>query len=276
MPNAWTRRRGRSRPAQGVERHARAHEVRREGPFPGGQRCLAGVLGGQQDQPEPFLHPQVVGQTPPQVVREDQAPAGLAAADRFAVSRLHARSAAGDPRRQEGRQRPPQREGRRDQGDHPREGRPHRHGQGLPHPWPLRRHDGHRPGLLQASRRGLSGPRHPRPQRREAPQPRVLHRAARPRRGAHRGPDQPLQHDVRSMFHGREPGRLRPRAVLGRHQAGARQRRQHQAAPSDVGAVLGRRADDVAVLPGRDPLLAQGRLQQRAGGHQRHRVREEP
>ena len=94
--------------------------------------------------------------------------------------------------------------------------------------------------------------------------------------GPHRRPHQPLQHDVRPVFHGCEPGRVRPRAGLGGHQAGPRQRRHHQAAPADVGAVLGRRADDVALLPRRHPLLAQGRLQQRAGGHQRHRVREEP
>ena len=50
----------------------------------------------------------------------------------------------------------------------------------------------------------------------------------------------------------------------------------HQAAPPDVGAVLGRRADAVAVLPGRGSLRAQGWLQLRAGRDQRHRVREEP
>ena len=30
-----------------------------------------------------------------------------------------------------------------------------------------------------------------------------------PRLGPHRGPDQSLQHDVRPVLHGREPGRLR-------------------------------------------------------------------
>ena len=63
---------------------------------------------------------------------------------------------------------------------------------------------------------------------------------------------------------------------LGRHQDAARQRHLDQAAPPDVGAVLGRRADDVAVLPRRGALRAEGRLQQRAGGDQRHRVRQEP
>ena len=36
----------------------------------------------------------------------------------------------------------------------------------------------------------------------------------RPRRGAHGGPHQPLQHDVQPLLHGREPGGIRPRAHL--------------------------------------------------------------
>ena len=36
--------------------------------------------------------------------------------------------------------------------------------------------------------------------------------------GAHRRPHEPLQHDVRPVLHGREPGRLRPRARVGRDQ----------------------------------------------------------
>ena len=206
--------------------------------------------------------------------REDEAAARLAARDRLALPDLHAGSASGDPRREERRQRPAEREGRRDQGDDSRARRQDPDGEGLPHPWPLRgRHgDGH--GVLQASRRRLPGPRHPGAQRRDAPQPRQQHDQARPRVGADRRPHQPLQHDVRPVLHGREPGRVRPRAVVGRHQDGARQRDQHQAAPADVGAVLGRRADDLALLPRRGPLRAQGRLQQRAGGHQRHRVRQ--
>ena len=69
---------------------------------------------------------------------------------------------------------------------------------------------------------------------------------------------------------------LRARADVGRHQDDARQRHQHQAAPPDVGAVLGRRADALALLPRRRPLRAQGRLQLGAGRDQRHRVRQEP
>ena len=102
------------------------------------------------------------------------------------------------------------------------------------------------------------------------------HDQVRPRLGAHDRPDEPLQHDVRPVLHGREPGRLRPRARLGRDQDAARQRHHDQAAAADVGAVLGRRADAVAVLPRRGALRAQGRLQHRAGGDQRHRVRQEP
>ena len=62
----------------------------------------------------------------------------------------------------------------------------------------------------EAPRRGLPRPRHPRPQRREAAQPRYVHRHAWPRLGPHHRPYQPLQHDVRSLLHGRQSGRLRP------------------------------------------------------------------
>ena len=130
-------------------------------------------------------------------------------------------------------------------------------------------------GVLPAPRRGVPGPRHPGAQRREAAQPRQQHREVRPRLGADGRPHQPLQHDVRPVLHGRQPGRLRPRALVGRHQDRARQRHHDQAAPADVGAVLGWRADAVAVLPRRGPLRAQGRLQLGAGGDQRHRVRQE-
>ena len=81
------------------------------------------------------------------------------------------------------------------------------------------------------------------------------HHHPRPRRGADHRPHQPLQHDVRPVLHGCQPGRLRARAELGRHQDDARQRHLDQAAPPDVGAVFGRRADPFAVLPGRGPLL---------------------
>ena len=73
-------------------------------------------------------------------------------------------------------------------------------------------------------------------------------------------PDEPLQHDVQPLLHGREPGRLRPRADLGRHQGDPRQRGLHQAAAADVGPVLGRRADALAPLPRGDPLREGDRL----------------
>ena len=268
---------GSARPRQATEEmNARAHQVLREGALDRRQRRLGRVQQSEQDQPEPVVHAEVVRQAAAEVLREDEAAARLAARDRLALPDLHARGAAGDSRRQEGRQRPAEREGRRDQGDHPRARRQDPDGEGLPDSRPLRGRDGDRHRLLQAPRRGVPGPRHPRAQRREAAQPRQQHDPARPRLGADGRPDQPLQHDVRPVLHGREPGRVRPRAVVGRHQDGARQRDQHQAAAADVGAVLGRRADDFAVLPRRGPLRAQGRLQQRAGGDQRHRVRQEP
>ena len=66
------------------------------------------------------------------------------------------------------------------------------------------------------------GPRHPRAQRRHAAQARLQHHHPRPRLGADHRPDQPLQHDVRPVLHGRQPGGLRARAELGRHQDAAR------------------------------------------------------
>jgi uncharacterized radical SAM superfamily Fe-S cluster-containing enzyme len=54
---------------------------------------------------------------------------------------------------------------------------------------------------------------------------------------------------MRPVLHGREPGRVRPRAQLGRDQDAARQRHHDQAEAADVGAVLGRGADALAVLP---------------------------
>ena len=68
---------------------------------------------------------------------------------------------------------------------------------------------------------------------------------------------------------------LRARTDLGRRQGNSRQRHQDQAPPPDVGAILGRRADHVALFHGRHSLRAQAGLQQRAGGHQRHRIRPE-
>ena len=227
-------------------------------------------------KPERLVHAEMVRPAAPEVMAEGQAAARLAARDRFAVPGLRPRGAPGDRRRQARLQDPPQREGRRDQGDDHRARRQDPDGQGLSAARPLRRRDGDRPGVLQAPRGHVPRQRHPRPQRREAPQSRQQHHQVRPRLGPDDRPDQPLQHDVRPVLHGRQPGRLRPRAVVGRHQDDAGQRHLDQAAPADVGAVLGRRADDVAALPRRRALRQEGRLQQRAGGDQRHRVREEP
>ena len=234
------------------------------------------VQHAQQPQPRQAVHAGLVRPPAVEVEPEGEAPARMAARNRFALPGLRARGAPGDPRRQARLQSAAQREDRRDQGDHPRTRRQDPDGEGLPGPRPLRRRHGDGPGVLQAPRAVVPGQRHPVPQRREAAQPREQHDQVRPRRGADDRPDQPLQHDVRPVLHGRQPGRLRPRTVLGRHQDAARQRHLDQAAAPDVGAVLGRRADDVAVLPRRRALRAQGRLQLGAGRDQRHRVRQEP
>ncbi len=174
--------------------------------------------GLNQINQRPVVHAAWSDKPASEVVREDEAAARLAARDRLALPDVHARSASGNSRRQERRQRAAEREGRRNQGDDSRARRQDPDGEGLPHSRPFRRRDGDRHGVLQASRRRLPGPRHPRPQRREAAQPRHQHDQARPRLGAHGRPDEPLQHDVRPLLHGREPGRVRPRADVGRHQ----------------------------------------------------------
>ena len=227
-------------------------------------------------KPERGVHPELVREAAAEVVAESEAAARLAARDRLAVPDVRARGAAGNSRRQARLQGTPHREDRRDQGDHHRARRQDHDGEGLPDPRPLRRRDGHGHGVLQAPRGHVPGLGHPLARRREAAQPRLVHDQVRPRLGAHDRPDESLQHDVRPVLHGREPGRLRARARLGRDQDAARQRDHAQAEAPDVGAVLRRRADAVAVLPRRGALRQEGRLQQRAGGDQRHRVRQEP
>ena len=105
-----------------------------------------------------------------------------------------------------------------------------------------------RPGVPEAHRVALSRARLLRGHR-HAAQSRHLVDQVRPRRGADGRPDEPLQHDVRPVLHGREPGRLRPRAHARRGQADPRRRDHDQAAAADDRAVLRRRADDLADLP---------------------------
>jgi hypothetical protein len=159
---------------------------------------------------------------------------------------------------------------------HPREGRQDRDGEDVPGARALRGHDRHRSCVPRRESRACS--------RAETCTitPDSLHdhgsehHQVRPRRGAHRRPHQPLQHDVRPLLHGREPGGLRPRAVVGGHHEDPRRRDQRQAAPSDVGPVLGRRAHALAPLPRRHPLREEDRLLRRAGATNGLRFAQEP
>ena len=63
--------------------------------------------------------------------------------------------------------------------------------------------------VSDAHREDVSRSRHRRAQRREASQPRHQHDQVWPRRGADGRPDESLQHDVRPVLHGRQPGWLR-------------------------------------------------------------------
>src|SRR5580700_6447777 len=85
--------------------------------------------------------------------------------------------------------------------------------------------------------------------------------------------DEQLHHDVRSLLHGREPGRLRPRTAMGRNQDHARQRDHHQTASSDERAVLRWRTNAEPVLPRRGSLRQKSRIQLRPGCNERNRIR---
>src|SRR6266576_1422761 len=89
---------------------------------------------------------------------EDQADAGLPAADRFSLPRLRERSARSDYCGQEGLARPDEREGRRDQGADYRARRPGVDGEGLSAARPLRRHDGYRFEVAEVDRTPVAAP----------------------------------------------------------------------------------------------------------------------
>ena len=105
---------------------------------------------------------------------------------------------------------------------------------------------------------------------RHAAQPRHVVHQARARSGPDDRPDQPLQHDVRPLLHGRESGRLRPRADARRGEGASGRRADRQAAAADDRAVLRRRADHFADLPRRRAVCDRHRLLQRPGRDQRH------
>ena len=82
------------------------------------------------------------------------------------------------------------------------------------------------PAFLERIEKPVSGPRLSRGRQARPARSRHVVDPARARRGAHDRPDQSLQHDVRPVLHGRQPGRLRPRAHAGRREGAARRRDQ--------------------------------------------------
>ena len=176
----------------------------------------------------------------------------LAPDDRLALPHLRARDArarfwpAASISRRDHRQ--PR---RRDQGADRRARRQDHHGENVPRARHVHRRARHQPGVPEAHRAACSPAATTSRVTDQPAQSRHLVDQVRPRLGADDRPDQPLQHDVRSVLHGRESGRLRPRAVARRGQEDPRRCDHDQAAPADDGAVLGRRADHLADLPGR-------------------------
>jgi len=248
-------------------RHACAHQYFEKGLSIAGQRAWVVFKRVEQDQPAPFVHPKWSDKPLLKSYEKTKPPLGLAARDDFALSDLtgEARQAILD--------------GKKDVGvllKRRRSARSRRHserdgktpdGEGLPdsrHFEDVMAIDTDFFKHLEASSRAATSCA----QRREAAQPRQQHDQAW--RGSVLTVDltNALQHDVRPCFMDGESGRVRPRAVVGRHQDRARQRDQHQAAAADVGPVLRRRADDLAVLPRRGALRAHRRLQQRPGRDQ--------
>ena len=199
-------------------------------------------------------------------------PLGFPAQDRLALPALRQGGPRADPLGRSRLEGPHRGQARRDPGRDRRGGRPDPDEEGLPEARALRGRDVDGSRVLQAARVALPGPRL-RDSERRPPRARHVLDQVRPRRRAHDRPDQPLQHDVRPVLHGREPGRLRPRARVGRGPEAPRRRGLDQAAPPAVGPVLGRRADALAALPPGDPLRAQDRLLLGPVRDQRHPLR---
>ena len=206
-----------------------------------------------------ILQAEVGAGAAPEAARKDLPAAGVPAPDRFALPALRHGSPQPDPvgrRRLEG---PDRGQPRRDQGLDRRGRRPDPDAQGLPEARPLRGRDVDGPRVLQAPRIALSRPRLRHPEGRP-PRARDVVDQVRARRRPHDRPDEPLQHDVQPVLHGRQPGRLRPRARMGRGSEAPRRRGLDQAAPPALGPVLRRRAHALAALPGGHPVRAQDRL----------------
>jgi hypothetical protein len=132
------------------------------------------------------------------------------------------------------------------------------------------------PAFFKHLERVVSGQRHPLARRREAPQPRIEHHQVWPRSR--------LTIDLTNRCNMMcDPCFMDANQVGFVHELSWEDIKTlldqcdfDQAEAPDVGAVLGRRADDVAVLPGCGALLEESWLQQCPGGDQRDRVRKEP
>ena len=165
---------------------------------------------------------------------------------------------------------------RRDAREDPREGRRDRHDQDVRQARHLRGRDLDRPRTSRPRIEDLFPGRDFVSPPDQAPRPRHVEHQVRARRGAHGRPDQPLQHDVRPLLHGRQPGRLRARARVGRGAEHPRRLGQRAAAAADERPVLRRRADAVAALPARDHVREGRRVLLRAVRDQRHPLRAGP
>ncbi len=133
------------------------------------------------------------------------------------------------------------------------------------------------PAFLGADRATVPGARLRVAANNVAARPRQLDDQVRPRLGADGRSDEPLQHDVRPVLHGREPGGLRPRARMGRREEdpGRRARESSRAGQLSVQFSGGEPTLSPHFLRGY-PLRARGRLLLRAVRLERHPLRARP
>ncbi len=195
----------------------------------------------------------------PEAARAQLPAARFSPQDRLSLSPLRLRGPSPDSLGRSGLESAHRGKAGRDPGRDRRGGRPDPDEEGLPEARPLRRRHVDRSGLLPPARVHVSGTRLRHPEGR-SPRARHLVHQVRTGSGPDDRPDEPLQHDVRPVLHGRQPGRLRARARLGRRPEDARRRGLDQAAPPALRPVLGRGADPVAALPAGDPLRAEARV----------------
>ena len=184
---------------------------------------MAGVSGRQPAIPVAILPAQVGARAAHEERGAFEAATGLAEDDRLALPHLRARGQDSDSRGRAVDCLSRRRERRRDQSPHRRARRQGDRREDLSAARNVHRHAGHQSRFSAPDRGSLPGTGLRCDHGQAAQSRHVLHQA-RARGGPDDRPDEPLQHDVRPLLHGRESGRLRPRADARRREAASGRR----------------------------------------------------